>query len=220
MPSIHRRPRRVVATCPALSSTHHRPRILALAVAGLILGMLAVAGATSAQAHNALRSTDPADGSTVAVAPDHVTLAFDEPGLALGTQVEVRSADGTVVSTGDPLLVDATVTQTLVDARPAGVYTVAWRVTSADGHPITGQLSFTATSGTPTVETPTPSETPSASPSSSPTETPVATPDETTDEAPDDQTSAPVIVVVVVAAAVISWLLWRRRRPRGGPDDE
>ena len=193
-----------------------------LLVTGVMVGVLAVAGATSAQAHNTLRSTDPADGSTVEVAPDQVTLTFDEPAVALGTQVEVRSADGTVVSTGDPVLLDATVTQALVDGRPAGLYTVSWRVTSADGHPITGELSFTATNATAdgaVVESPSASPTSTASEPSSlaptPTESSDATPDQSSDE-----TSTPVVVAVVVAAIAISWLLWRRRRPRHGPGDE
>ena len=217
MPSTHRR-------APAVTGDPVRRlhKALTLVVTGVVLGVLAVAGATSAQAHNTLRSTDPADGSTVEVAPDQVTLTFDEPAVALGTQVEVRSADGTVVSTGDPVLLDATVTQALMGARPAGVYTVSWRVTSADGHPITGELSFTATNATAddaVVESPSASPTSTVSGPSSlaptPTESSDATPGQSSDE-----TSTPVVVAVVVAAIAISWLLWRRRRPRDGPGDE
>ena len=40
---------------------------------------------------------------------------------------------------------DAVVTQPVAAGAPAGEYTVRWRVTSADGHPITGSFRFTAT---------------------------------------------------------------------------
>jgi methionine-rich copper-binding protein CopC len=220
MPSTYRRTSAVTGDpVPRLQRT------LVLLVAGAVLGVLTVAGATSAQAHNTLRSTDPADGSTIEVAPGQVTLTFDEPAVALGTQVEVRSADGTIVSAGDPVLLDATVTQALVDDRPAGLYTVSWRVTSADGHPITGELSFTATDATAddaVVESPTasPTSSPSATASpSTPGPTPTASSDAVPEESPD-RASTPVVVAVVVAAIVILWLLWRRRRPRHGPEDD
>jgi len=119
-------------------------RAAALAVALLAAGGVLVAGAASAQAHDVLRSTDPADGSTVAVAPDHVTLTFDQPAQKLGTEIVVTAADGTRVSVGQPSLTDTDVTQLLADTRPAGRYTVEWRVTSADGHPVSGTFTFTA----------------------------------------------------------------------------
>jgi len=176
-----------------------------LLVTGVMVGVLAVAGATSAQAHNTLRSTDPADGSTVEVAPDQVTLTFDEPGLALGTEIEVRSPDGTLVSDGDPVLVDASVSQKLGGDLPAGRYTVTWRVTSADGHPSTGELSFTATAST-TIESSTRPSTPTAGP-------------EVPAQDSGGGSSAAVIVLVVIAAVAISWLLWRRRRPRSADEE-
>ncbi|WP_426593710.1 copper resistance CopC family protein [Cellulomonas sp. McL0617] len=182
------------------------PSIRALLVVGLGL-VLGLTGAGAAEAHNVLRSTDPADGSTIAVAPAQVTLTFDEPALALGTEIEVRDPAGTLVSAGDAVLVDATVSEELAGDLPAGRYTVAWRVTSADGHPITGQLSFTTTGATtiggattdsPTTDSPTPSD------------------------AGDEQSTAsgggnaPVIVAgvlaVIAAAAVVWWLLRRGRR--------
>lgn len=109
----------------------------------VLLGL--VSGATAASAHNSLASTDPADGATVAVAPAVVTLTFDEPAQALGSQIRVTGPDGAVVSTGDVVLSGSTVAEHLVDARPAGTYTVAWRITSTDGHPVSGSFTFTAT---------------------------------------------------------------------------
>ena len=42
---------------------------------------------------------------------------------------------------------DNTVAQSIGPDAPAGTYTVQWRVTSADGHPISGTFGFTAEPG-------------------------------------------------------------------------
>ncbi len=113
---------------------------LAALVAGLLLAVL---GAGPAAAHNRFVSADPADGSTLARSPGAVVLTFDEPAVAMGTQVVVTGPDG-AAATGPAQLLDTTVRQPLVAGAPAGAYNVDWRVTSDDGHPITGRLSFTA----------------------------------------------------------------------------
>jgi hypothetical protein len=71
-------------------------------------------------------------------------FTFDQPALALGTAIVVTSASGQQVQTGSPSVVDNTVTQPLQPGSPAGAYTVVWRVTSVDGHPISGGLTFDA----------------------------------------------------------------------------
>lgn len=137
-------------------------------MAVVVSGLLLVAAAGPAQAHNGLVSSDPADGATVAVAPDHVTLTFTEPAIALGTQVRVVSPAGVAVGVGDPVLTDTSVTQALDGDLPAGAYTVTWRVTSADGHPVEGALTFTAQGaaalGSAAVPVPGPTPTPTPAP--------------------------------------------------------
>lgn len=105
-------------------------------------------GAPHATAHNSLISSDPVDGSTVATAPEQITLVFNEAAQALGSEIVVTDPNGVTVSEGAPQLADATVSQPLAGDLPAGVYTVTWRVTSADGHPIDGSLTFTAQAAT------------------------------------------------------------------------
>ena len=117
-------------------------RVLRPVVVLLVTGLLlALATAGPASAHNRFVSSDPADGATVARTPAAVVLTFDEPALALGTQVVVTGPDGPV-GRGAAQLVDETVRQPLAGGAPAGTYTVDWRATSADGHPISGRLSF------------------------------------------------------------------------------
>jgi methionine-rich copper-binding protein CopC len=103
-----------------------------------------VAGAASANAHDVLVSTSPANGAVVPAVPPAVTLRFDQTALAIGTEVEVTGPGG-AVQTGKASVVDATVTQRVQPGAPAGRYTVNWRVTSVDGHPVSGTFTFTAT---------------------------------------------------------------------------
>lgn len=110
--------------------------------------LVVLSSAAPAAAHDVLRSTSPADGQELPTAPSAVVLSFDQPAVAMGTQIQVTGPTG-VVSSGEPRLVDTTVTQVLQPGAPAGAYTVNWRVTSADGHPITGTLKFTARQAAP-----------------------------------------------------------------------
>jgi copper resistance protein C len=122
-----------------------RARTAALAALAAVAALLLAAlTAGPASAHDVLLSTDPADGSSVATAPATVTLHFDQPALAVGTVIRVTDGDGAVVSAGKARLVNSDVSQDLGGALRPGAYTVDWRVTSADGHPISGQFAFTA----------------------------------------------------------------------------
>ena len=116
----------------------------ALAAVLTMTALLVVSSAT-AEAHDVLVGTSPANGSVTAIVPAQVTLTFNEPVLAVGTFVLVTGPGGQV-QTGGAGVVGRTVTQRLRAGSPAGPYTVAWRVSSADGHPTSGQYSFTASS--------------------------------------------------------------------------
>ena len=119
-------------------------RLLTATLAAAVLATVGLAiGASPAWAHNVLKSTSPEDKATVAHAPSSVVLTFDEPAIAIGTKLVVTGPTGPV-QVGAPQLVDNTVTQNLQPGAPAGAYTVEWRITSADGHPISGVFAFTA----------------------------------------------------------------------------
>jgi methionine-rich copper-binding protein CopC len=129
-------------THPHLFRTRWHPRALAVALA---VAAQLVGSATAAQAHNILIGTSPADGSIAKVVPAQVTLTFNEPALAIGTEIIVTGPAGQEQS-GAAVLVNTTVTEHLQPGSPAGPYAVLWRVTSADGHPVSGKFSFTAAS--------------------------------------------------------------------------
>jgi len=116
-----------------------------MAVAGLLV--LAVLGAAgTASAHSQLLRTDPADGSQVGALPERITLTFNQNVLGLGDVLQVTGPGGSA-SDGAPTVVNNQVSQAILPGSPAGAYTVLWRVTSADGHPISGRFAFTAAAG-------------------------------------------------------------------------
>jgi methionine-rich copper-binding protein CopC len=176
--------------------------LLVIAVLVALGGQLAMA--STASAHNVLRSTSPADASTVDRVPPEVVLTFDEPALAMGTAMIVTGPAGEV-QTGPARLVDNTVAQSIGPDAPAGTYTVQWRVTSADGHPISGTFGFTA------VKAGGGSAAPTTGPSSG-TSSPASVPSAPAGGVPG--WLWPVIAVMLLLSALASTLIARRRRRR------
>lgn len=109
-------------------------------LAGLVAAALLLAYAAPAAAHANLLRVTPGDGDTVDTAPTTVTLTFDER-MRAPAVVVVTAADGRRVNTGRAVVLDNTTT-TRVRVSEPGRYTVAYRVVSADGHPVTGQTTF------------------------------------------------------------------------------
>lgn len=114
---------------------------LALMIA---LGSLLVATPAPASAHVDLLGSTPGANSRVEEPPDQVELRFSEavdPALA-AVVVGVHDREGQRVSVtlgSDPRTLVATVPDGLADAGP---WTVDFRVTSVDGHPIEGRVEF------------------------------------------------------------------------------
>ena len=126
----------------ALTSWPRARRLVALPVAGL-LGLAALVWlAAPASAHSQLVSMDPADGSTVTVAPTQVVLTFDENIQHIGDAVVVIGPGGTRVDDGPVVVSGTTATERLHPLATPGRYTVSYRVVSDDGHPVTRTLHF------------------------------------------------------------------------------
>ncbi|AQW51949.1 copper resistance CopC/CopD family protein [Streptomyces violaceusniger] len=119
-----------------------------MAICGTLLAALLCAlsvGASSASAHAALTSTDPADGSVVRTAPREVTLNFSEGVLLSGDSVRVLDPKGKRVDTGKTAHVggkSSTAAAGLHSGLPDGTYTVAWKAVSEDSHPVSGAFTF------------------------------------------------------------------------------
>ncbi|MCZ2839065.1 copper resistance CopC family protein [Modestobacter sp. VKM Ac-2985] len=123
------------------------PRPGPVLLVGLLTVLLLGIGAPPARAHDALLGSSPSAGAAVPTAPSAVELQFSGTPLPLGTEVRVLGPDGAVVSTGAAEIRDTTVTQSLTAGLAAGSYTVQWRSTSSDGHPLTGTWDFTVAAG-------------------------------------------------------------------------
>ena len=118
---------------------------LALAVAAsvVLLGL----GVPAASAHDALVAATPADGATAAAAPTEIALEFSGVVQELGAEAAVTGPQGGAVAQGAAEVAGTTLAQPLAPGLAAGTYSVAWRVTSADGHPLSGTTTFTVTGG-------------------------------------------------------------------------
>lgn len=114
---------------------------LAVLLVALVVG--AFAGAGVASAHNVLTGSNPADGATVDSLPATVTLTFDQPIQNIDPVLVVTGPDGNVFTDGPPTIDGNVISAPLGPAGPAGSYHAAWRIVSADGHPVTGQIAFT-----------------------------------------------------------------------------
>jgi methionine-rich copper-binding protein CopC len=116
-----------------------------------VLFLLGTAG--PALAHNVLISTNPAKDSSLATGPDKVTLTFDQyVQNADVNQVAVTGPGGGQWAEGPVQVTDNVVSAPLRPLGPAGEYTIGYRVLSADGHSVTGEVKFTLTqagTGTP-----------------------------------------------------------------------
>lgn len=111
-----------------------------------MLALLLTAGLTwaaiPAAAHAQLIGSDPADGATLDEPPTQVELEFNEPVRGEFTQVAVLDGSDNQYEVGEPEVTDTVVIQR-VDDLPAGEYRISYRVGSADGHPVSGVLTFT-----------------------------------------------------------------------------
>lgn len=103
-----------------------------------------------ASAHAALAGSNPADGAQIEAAPEEVVLTFNQDVQPMFATLNVVGADGTQWGRSEPVVNGRDLSVRLDGLGDAGQYTVAFRVTSADGHPITGSYDFTLTTATPT----------------------------------------------------------------------
>ncbi|MDD4867183.1 MAG: copper resistance protein CopC [Mycobacterium sp.] len=130
-----------------------RPALVAwLAVLLATLTLTAAVTATHAFAHATRISTDPADDAILATGPDRVSATFNERLQTRFAAMTVVGPDGNVWSTGEPAVQGAVVSVGLRPLGPTGTYTVNYRVTSADGHVVSGSWTFrlaVAGTGTP-----------------------------------------------------------------------
>jgi copper resistance protein C len=141
-------------------------RFLRTTAVGLLAGLALLLGATPALAHTRLQGSDPADGASLDTAPAHVALTFNEEMTPGFSTITIVGPDGARYETGEVGAEGGTVSTAVLPLGPAGQYKIGYRVVSADGHPVTGEVTFTLT--TPGQATSAPPPAPSAAPAASP----------------------------------------------------
>lgn len=112
---------------------------------------LIVAAPGATVGHALLVSSDPAAGTSVAEAPSGITLTFGEPPDPALSSVRVLDAQKSDRASGPPQAVPGDPASLRVPVGPLGdgVYTVSWRVVSADdAHVTAGSFVFGVGAGT------------------------------------------------------------------------
>lgn len=98
-----------------------------------------------AAAHTVLTGTEPVADSTLNIGPARVAATFNETLQPAFAAMTVVGPDGNLWSQGDTVVNGATASVGLRPLGPSGRYTVNYRVTSADGHVVSGSWSFAVT---------------------------------------------------------------------------
>jgi copper resistance protein C len=191
-------------------------RIVALLT---LTGAGVLATATAAFAHAVLVSSNPAEGATLTTPPATVSLTFSED-VRAPAFVVVTGPGGTRVDGGASQILNRTVTERLRAARAAGTYTIAYRVVSADGHPIEGELRYRLAQAAPASTTPAPA---AASPAPAPAAASTTQAAAATPTAPasggDDGHLVHVLGGLAVVLAGVAALMYERFQRRRHPED-
>ncbi len=98
-----------------------------------------------AQAHARLESSVPADGSTLSAVPAALEMRFSEPARLTALSIQ-RNQEPRQALKSLPTSTERTLRVSLPALAP-GVYSVTWRVVSADGHIASGAIRFTLSAG-------------------------------------------------------------------------
>lgn len=117
-----------------------RRRAVALVGSAFIAAAALFGAASPAAAHDELVGVAgelSADQSRVAL-----TLSFNNEVMDVGAESVVTAADGSDLADGVPVISGRDVTQSIIMPGFDETITVAWRVVSSDGHPISNVLAF------------------------------------------------------------------------------
>ena len=106
---------------------------------------VAITGAGPASAHTVLTATDPASDATLSAGPNRVSATFNEDLQTTFAAMTVVGPDGNLWSSGETEVRGPVASVGVRPLGPSGRYTVNYRVTSDDGHVVSGSWSFTAT---------------------------------------------------------------------------
>jgi len=96
-----------------------------------------------ARAHASLESSTPAASTVLEESPPLISLNFDEDISIALTSIQLFDSSSESIDLGPASAgADASIVEALVPALVDGSYAVIWRISSADGHVVTGAFSF------------------------------------------------------------------------------
>ena len=178
---------------------------IALAVTKATVFVLSVVMAPTASAHADLQVSTPEDGESLEIAPEEIRLTFSEELFEELVEISILDAAGDLYSTIEVEQTPPPGTDVIFPwptKAPPGEYSIAYRVVSADGHPVTGTISFSyaATAVEPSPSDTAPQPTPSDSTPSAESSTPAASPatESSTSSSTDSSSGTTLVVLGVV----------------------
>ena len=136
-----RSPQGRAGVCPRIR--RNRGRV----VVSVVLAGFAVFGlATPAFAHDVLVGSSPVAGAVLSTGPAVVRFDFNAPVRQGPNTITVVGPDGAHWErTENATVTGNSVSTAVAPLGAAGVYTASFRIVSADGHPVTGEIRFTLT---------------------------------------------------------------------------
>ena len=194
-------------------------RNIALAVTTATVFVLSVTMAPTASAHADLQVSTPEDGESLQIAPEEIRLTFSEELFEELVEISILDAAGDLYSTIEVEQTPPPGTDVIFPwpiQAPPGEYSIAYRVVSADGHPITGTISFsyaatapqsspsdsspepTPSDSTPSAESSTPSASPAAPSPTASTPSPSSATESSTSSSTDSSSGTPLVILGVV----------------------
>jgi methionine-rich copper-binding protein CopC len=119
--------------------------LLRMLATTLLIAGISVAGTGQALAHTVLTASDPPADATLSAGPSRVSATFNEEPQTNFAAMTVVGPDGNLWSSGDSEVHGEVVSVAMRPLGPSGTYTVNYRVTSDDGHVVSGSWAFTVT---------------------------------------------------------------------------
>ena len=183
---------------------------IALAVTTATVFVLSVVMAPTASAHADLQVSTPEDGESLEIAPEEIRLTFSEELFEELVEISILDAAGDLYSTIEVEQTPPPGTDVIFPwptQAPPGEYSIAYRVVSADGHPVTGTISFsyaatapepTPSDSTPSTQSSTPPPSPAASSPTASTPSPSSATESSTSSSTDSSSGTPLVVLGVV----------------------
>ena len=181
--------------------------------------LLSVLMAPTGSAHADLQVSTPEDGESLEIAPEEIRLTFSEELFEELVEISILDATGDLYSTIEVEQTPPPGTDVIFPwptQAPPGEYSIAYRVVSADGHPVTGTISFsyaatapepspsdtapepTPSDSTPSTESSTPAASPAAPSPTASTPSPSSPTESSTSSSTDSASGTPLVVLGVV----------------------